>query len=319
MQHVKKSLFILLLLCSKSMFAQDQPARKPFLNYSDTLAPKRLKLVSAVQGTVWAGSLLALNQAWYSQYDRGPFHLFNDSGEWQQIDKIGHAYSAYWLAESSSSMFRWSGVKHQNATLYGAGMGIAYLSVIEILDGFSSKWGFSLADMGANLSGSALYAGQELAWQEQRIQFKFSAHRVDYNEVELFKRANNLYGKSFAERTLKDYNGQTYWLSVNPWSFAKNSKLPRWLNLAVGYGAHGMLGGYTNTWIDDETSLQHTRTDVTRYRQFYFSPDIDLSKIKIRGKYPKVLKLLNGLKIKFPLPTLEYNTKGEFKFHAIYF
>jgi hypothetical protein len=121
------------------------------------------------------------------------------------------------------------------------------------------------------------------------------------------------------ERTLKDYNGQTYWLSVNPWSFAKKSKFPKWLNIAVGYGAGGMLGGYTNTWTDPETNAAHSRTDITRYRQFYLSPDIDLSKITIKGKTPNILRLLNGLKIKFPLPTLEYNTKGEFKMHAVYF
>ncbi len=299
-------------------WAQD-PIKNSILIASDTLDKKRFKMVCIGQGTVWVGSLLALDQAWYSDYPRSHFHLFNDSGEWQQIDKVGHSFSAYWLAQSSTSLFRWSGVNRKRATIYGASMGIAYESVIEILDGFSSEWGFSLADMGANLSGSLLFASQDLAWQEQRIQFKFSAHRVDYENVEMLRRANNLYGTSFLERTLKDYNGQTYWLSVNPWSFAKKSNFPKWLNIAVGYGTNGMLGGYKNTWKDEETGLQHSRTDIQRIRQFYFSPDIDLSKITIRGKHPKVLRILNGLKIKFPLPTLEYNTKGEFKLHAFYF
>lgn len=270
------------------------------------------------QGTVWVGSLLALNQAWYSGYDRSGFHLFNDLGEWNQVDKVGHAYSAYWLAHSSSSLFRWSGVNRKKAALYGAGMGIAYESVIEVLDGFSAEWGFSLGDMAANLGGSALYAAQEIAWEEQRIQLKFSTHRVDYHAVELLKRANQKYGTSNVERFLKDYNGQTYWLSTNIWSFAKKSKFPKWLNIAVGYGADGMLGGYTNTWTD-ENGFSHNRTDIPRSRQFYLSPDIDLSKITIRGKTPRVFKMLNGLKVKFPLPTLEFNTVSGFKFHPIYF
>ncbi len=319
MTYTLKKLFLILILFTSTFSWAQELKQIPFLKNADTLDKKRFKLVCIGQGTVWVGSLLALDQAWYSGYPRSSFHLFNDSGEWQQIDKVGHSFSAYWLAQSSTSLFRWSGVNRKRATIYGAGMGIAYESVIEILDGFSSEWGFSLADMGANLSGSLLFASQDLAWQEQRIQFKFSAHRVDYNNVEMLRRANNLYGTSFLERTLKDYNGQTYWLSLNPWSFAKKSNFPKWLNIAVGYGTDGMLGGYTNTWKDKETGIQHSRTDVKRIRQFYLSPDIDLSKITIRGKHPKVLRLLNGLKIKFPLPTLEYNTKGEFKMHSFYF
>lgn len=310
-------LFILSILLSKSSLAQSD-VKKHFLSNADTLDKQRLKLVSIGQGALWVGSLLALNQAWYSDYDRGPFHLFDDLGEWNQVDKVGHAYSAYWLAHGSSSLFRWSGVKRKKAALLGAGMGIAYESVIEILDGFSEEWGFSLGDMAANIGGSALYAVQELAWEDQRIQMKFSTHRVDYHEVQLLKRANAKYGISNIERFLKDYNGQTYWLSANIWSFAKESKFPKWLNIAVGYGANGMLGGYTNIW-QDENGITNDRTDIARSRQFYLSPDIDLSKITIRGKTPKVLKVLNGLKVKFPLPALEFNTVTGFKAHAIYF
>lgn len=314
----KKLLILIICFVSIHVLAQE---KKPFslLTNSDTLDHKRFRTVAIGQGVIWAGSLLALNQAWYSSYPRSGFHLFNDSGEWQQVDKIGHAFSANWTAQASTSLFKWSGMPRKRAVLYGAGMGIAYESVIEILDGFSTEWGFSVSDMAANLSGSLLFASQELAWSEQRIQFKFSSQRVDYKSVELLRRANDLYGTSFVERTLKDYNGQTYWLSVNPWSFAKKSKFPKWLNIAVGYGAGGMLGGYTNTWTDPETNAAHSRTDITRYRQFYLSPDIDLSKITIKGKTPKILRFLNGLKIKFPLPALEYNTKGEFKMHAVYF
>ena len=48
------------------------------------------------------------------------------------------------------------------------------------------------------------------------------------------------------QQVLKDYNGQTYWLSANIWSFNKESNFPRWLNVAFGYGADGMLYGENN-------------------------------------------------------------------------
>lgn len=309
---------LLPIFLSTGLFAQKKKLL-PFHRIADSVQANRLRAVCAFQGVVWTGSLLALNKAWYSDYDRGPFHLFNDIGEWQQMDKVGHSFSAYWAAQLSSGMFRWSGVPRKKAALYGAGMGVAYESVIEILDGYSSDWGFSLGDMAANIGGSTLFAVQEYTWEEERIQFKFSSHRVSYLEPQLIKRANAKFGISNAERVLKDYNGQTYWLSVNLWSFAKNSKLPRWLNLALGYGADGMLGGYRNEWTDAESGKKYIRNDIPRVRQFYLSPDIDLSKIRIHGKTPAIFQVLNSVKLKFPLPTLEWNTGGQFRVHTIYF
>ncbi len=288
------------------------------LKKSDTLNPKRLYTVAGLQGGIWAGSLLALNQAWYAQYPRSSFHLFNDAGEWQQVDKVGHAFSAYYAANLSSKFFMWSGVKRKKAALLGAGMGIAYESVIEILDGYSAEWGFSVADMGANLSGSVLFAAQELGWQEQRIRFKFTSHRVKYTDAELQHKADNLYGQSLPERVLKDYNGQTYWWSVNVWSFAKKSAWPKWLNIAVGYGAEGMLGGYSNDWTDEQGQY-HDRRDIPRIRQFFVAPDIDFSKMRYKGRYLGIFKALNFLRFKVPLPTLEINTYGDFRLHPIYF
>lgn len=284
-----------------------------------TINKKRLAIVCGGQAGIWVGSMLALNQAWYANYPRSSFHLFNDIGEWNQVDKVGHAWSAYWGAQFSASLFRWSGVSRKRAALYGAGMGIAFESVIEILDGFSAEWGFSLGDMAANTSGSLLFASQEWLWEEQRIQFKFSSHRNHYEDVTLRNKANQLYGASLPERILKDYNGQTYWLSANIWSFKKNSRFPRWLNIAVGYGASGMFGGYDNIWTDKTTGITYNRSDVQRIRQFYLAPDIDLSKIRIRGKTPVILKMLNGLKLKFPLPALEWNTAGQFRWHPLFF
>jgi hypothetical protein len=311
--------FILCLcLCTNPCRLLAQEAT-PFFKMCDTINRKRVKIVCFGQGGIWGSSLIGLNKAWYANYPRSSFHFFNDIGEWNQVDKVGHAWSAYFGAQLSSQFFRWSGISRKRAALYGAGMGISYVSVIEILDGFSKEWGFSAGDMIANTAGSSLFALQEIAWEEQRMSLKFSFHRMNYLDAELLTKANQLYGKSFMERTLKDYNGQTYWLSANVHSFMKESKIPRWLNVAVGYGADGIYGGYNNFWTDAKTGIYHNRQDVKRTRQFYLAPDIDLSKIKIKGKMPNVLKMLNGLKLKFPMPAIELSGEGKLRFHAIYF
>jgi hypothetical protein len=115
-------------------------------------------------------------------------------------------------------------------------------------------------------------------------------------------------GESFSEQILKDYNGQTYWLSANVHSFFKESKIPKWLNIAVGYGANGMLSSQKN----------NLETNDDRFRQFYLSFDVDLSKIETNSHFLKtIFSLFNTIKI--PSPTFEINGLGRSKFHLIYF
>lgn len=306
-----------LFLCLSGMVLQAQSTN--LFKVPDTLNKKRFALVCGTQATIWGGSMVALNKAWYANYPRSKFHFYNDSKEWLQVDKIGHGWSAYWGAQFSTALFRWSGVKKKNAALYGAGMGIAYVTVIEILDGFSAEWGFSVGDIAANTGGALLFSAQEYAWGEQRIQYKFSSQFKKYPDAELQQRADHLYGSSIPERILKDYNHQTYWLSVNPSSFMKHTKFPKWLNIAVGYGADGMYGGYSNVGFDKVSNQFFNLNREARIRQCYLSPDIDLSRITIKGKTPAVLKALHFLKLKIPMPTLELNSKGQLKGHLIYF
>jgi hypothetical protein len=48
------------------------------------------------------------------------------------VDKIGHGNSAYGAAQFTGGLFRGAGVKRKSAALLGAGMGVAFDSVIEI-------------------------------------------------------------------------------------------------------------------------------------------------------------------------------------------
>jgi len=261
--------------------------------------------------------MIGLYSAWYKNYPQSNFHVFNDISEWKQMDKIGHTYSVYAESLGSMELWRWTGMERKKRIWIGGLSGTVYHSVIEVLDGFSSQWGWSWGDIGANLVGSGMLIAQELAWDEQRIQFKFSFHRKSYNDPTLNQRSNKIFGSSTAERFLKDYNGQTYWLSVNLRSFFPKSKLPAWLNISIGTGAEGMFGATENLGKDDNGNIIFNRPDIKRYRQWYLAPDIDLSKIKTKHKGLKMaFRLINV--VKFPLPALEY-ANGKFKFNAIGF
>ncbi len=286
------------------------------LNNNSNADKKKVWLVGALQGGLWVGSFIALNSAWYDGYEKQNFHFFNDWPEWQQMDKAGHVWTSYQLSRFSTEMWRWSGIKNKNALLLGGLSSIAYMSIIEIQDGFSEKWGFSTGDMIMNLAGTGIYIAQELAWREQRFQIKFSYVPNSYPD-NLDERVDQLFGKSHVERILKDYNGQTYWLSANLRSFFPDSNIPKWLNISLGYGAETMLGGTENIWTNEDGSVTD-RTDVERYRKFLLSIDLDLTKIPVKKKWLKsVFFTLNMIKI--PAPAIEYNTQGKFRLHGFYF
>lgn len=282
---------------------------------SGSPAKKRVILVAGLNAAAYAGSFIALNEAWYKGYARTSFHTFNDSREWLQVDKVGHAWSAYSIGKYSADIWQWAGLPHKKAIWIGGLSGAGYLTVVELLDAHSARWGWSWADMGANVLGSGLFISQELLWKEQRVQFKFSSHKKSY-DPSLRPRADDLFGKSLPEKIFKDYNGQTYWLSFNLRSFLPKSNLPVWLNISAGYGAEGMLGGFGNKWTNTDGSTI-TRYDVARRRQFYIAPDIDITKIKTKKKAVRtLLNLLNAVKI--PAPALEFSGK-KLKGHWLYF
>jgi len=301
---------VLFLFFTNYSFAQDSTSlSKTYRN--------RQWFIGAANVAGYGGSLLVLNNTWYRNSARTSFHTFNDSKEWLQVDKFGHAWTAYNTGRASTSMWEWAGVPHKKAVWIGGLSGAAYLTAIEFLDGHSAKWGWSWSDIGANILGSGLNMGQEFLWNEQRIQYKFSFHKNNYSDPQLETRADALFGKSWYERMLKDYNAQTYWFSANLHSFFKNSSLPPWLNIAVGYGANGMFGGFANEWKDENTN-SITRYDIPRERQFYISPDIDFTKIKTNSKFLRTtFSFLNAFKC--PAPALMLNNKGKLKAYFLYF
>lgn len=289
------------MLFSYSSIAQSKLST--FLEPSDSLNTKRRNLVITSEAVLTSAALIGLNQLWYADYEKSSFHFKNDNNDWLQMDKAGHVYSSYHLGRMSSEMLAWSGISKKNQLIYGAGYGFVFLTAVEIFDGYSAEWGFSWGDVAANATGTTLYISQELLWDEQRIIPKFSFHTTKYAN-----QRPELLGESFSEQILKDYNGQTYWLSANIHSFAKASKIPKWLNVAVGYGAEGMLSSQENNLLPNDD----------RFRQFYLSFDVDLSKIETNSHFLKtIFSLFNTIKI--PAPTFEINSLGKSKFHFLYF
>jgi hypothetical protein len=291
-------------------FPHQSHAQKDFLEPSSQYNPSRLKAVVASE---IAGGILittGLYYLWYRKHPRSSFHFFNDNAEWLQMDKLGHATTAYTIAVVQYDLMRWCGVNNGSSIAVGSLTALGYMSIIEVLDGFSSKWGFSKGDMLANIIGSALFAGQQRGWGEQRISLRFSYHATlfpIYYPDEL--------GNNWISRIIKDYNGQTYWLSTNIKSFLPSSAgFPSWIDLSIGYGAEGMIGARSNPDSLNGRKIPYFQ----RYRQFYLAPGFNLLRVPSNSQFFNTAAYLTRF-LELPAPALEWNGLGKWKFHPLYF
>lgn len=288
-------------------FLCSQSSINTFLKPSDTLHKTRFNSLLYTKGIITASSLVALNQIWYNDYPRSNFQFKNDNNDWLQMDKAGHFFSGYHLSNYSCQTWQWAGLEKEKSILYGTIYGMSVLTAIEVMDGYSSQWGFSWGDMLANVSGGFLFASQEYLWNEQRIIPKFSFYSSKFASIR-----PELLGSTTQEQLFKDYNAQTYWLSVNLNSFIKNKKLPNWFCFSIGYGGDGMITANETTFIENNPFL------FNRNRQFYLSFDIDFNKIKTNSHVLKTFfSIVNCVKI--PAPTFEISTSQKPKFHWLFF
>ena len=288
------SICFLLIVYSTHSVAQHDSIRydmRKKIAYSTTLATAGI-------------SYTLLNELWYKNYPRTTLHSFNDNAEWLQVDKVGHAFTSYTLSRFLTDFYSWS-LPDGRDMWRGAATSMLYMTSIEILDGRSAQWGFSWGDMIANSSGILLHTSQNILWQEQRIVLKFSYRPSTFASVN-----EEVLGRNFQQRILKDYNAQTYWASINMSRFlATGATFPRWLNIAIGYGATKMTSA--NFIVDDVNNFQ-------REREFYFSFDADLERVRWKKKWMRqTAKVLSFIKI--PGPTFEIRDNGKMKFHGLFF
>ncbi|TGE24929.1 DUF2279 domain-containing protein [Hymenobacter aquaticus] len=302
-------LLLSLLLSSPSARAQQlppaatPPARLAAPADSGRLA-RRLPVLAGGLAVSYTGALYLLSQGWYTG-PRSRFHWFNDLPEWRQMDKAGHFWGAFHESRGAVDMLRWAGLPDRTALWYGGFVGFLLQSPIELLDGRDPAYGASATDLAANFLGSAALIGQQLAWNEVRIMPKYSFHTTSYARLR-----PNVLGKSLAEQHLKDYNGQTYWLCADLAAWLRpQSKWPKWLQPAVGYGAQEMV-------FNDPDA--NAALGLHSYRQYYLSLDVNLRRIPTRSKLLKRVFYVASI-FHLPAPALEYSSRRGMVLHGLYF
>ncbi len=326
-----KSVLISVLLLCPLIFLSGQHFPDTFTSRADSLSDssfnysKRKKIVLAAGISSYTAVGTGLYFAWYNQFDQSAFHSFDDWDEWVQMDKVGHIYSAYLQSDLIYGVSRWAGFDQDQALKLGAISSLAGQLGIEIMDGFSTQWGFSWTDMGSNVLGTSLFYFQQKHLGHQMFRMKFSYWPVSYSPSTFSSsggqafssqemRSQSLFGSSGLERFLKDYNGQTIWISSSLYHFFPRRNIPKWLAISFGYSGKNLYGGVSNEW---EVDGQLFSVDNPRTRQFILALDYNLSELK--SNRPLVKSLLRFANIiKWPAPGVSYSRADGFSFHVVF-
>lgn len=256
-------------------------------------------------------SLVWLSSVWYNTYTG--FHFFDDLFEWEYMDKLGHFFSSFHIGLFFYKIFGDPG----NLNLpfrkrWFCFSGFVLLLPIEILDGFSLNYGASPADLLANGLGG-LFCYYHVTYKVLTDTLpKFSFHATAFNIIR-----PELLGSNIFQQVIKDYNGQTYWLTVDVNKILNRKVLPSWLLITIGYGTDGLLGGHDNVWQSKDGEAKDYST-VTRTRRFFISVDVNANNLRERNKLFNYL-VAPFVLLKFPAPALEINFEQGIVFHPIYF
>lgn len=285
-------LIIFIYLFYFTNVAVSQSAFTNFFKPSDSLNIPRRNFVIATEGLVFAVGILQLNKIFETGNYNSGCSIVLDNSESLQIDKAVHAFTSYQIGNTFYNLFNWSGVSKKNKLIFGAGMGFAFLSTVEVIDGFSKNHDAAFGDIVANASGTSLFVFQDLLWKEQRIVPKISLHSNRFLSTNM---------KLIKSQVESDFNDETFWLSFNLHSFFRNSKIPKCLNIALGYGVEKIAV-----------------LDSNPYSQIYLSFDVDLTRIQTKSHFLKtVFSVFNCIKV--PAPTIEFSRNSQLKGYFIYF
>lgn len=280
------------------------PAVAVYAQKDSSLWNKKVNRIAIGSAAVYSTSLIGLNALWYKDYEKSSFQSFNDNSEWLQIDKVGHFYSTYTLSKLSYDLYpQKEGEVNKKALMYSGGSAFLFLTTIEVFDGFSKEWGFSWGDFVANTGGIGFFVGQELLFQKQIVQIKYSYLNTGYR-----RQRPEILGESTLQSAFKDYNGQRYWASFNLNSIHHQIK-PQWLSIAIGYGGDQMI--FANERDNRNIGLNPNR-------EYYLSLDVDFSKIKTNKEWLRwCFRVANCIKL--PAPAIRFSNESSPIYYGLFF
>lgn len=217
----------------------------------------RLLLVGGLLLTSMVTIHIYQQNGWWKD-NRAPFHFREDLNYGLHVDKIGHFWGAAVLTEVIALSLEWTAMSKESALLWGAGASLLFQTYIEVEDGFS-KWGFDRVDFLSDVAGAAWPLARHYVPALQNVDLKFS-----YLPSPLINTQGGTGFQGQQHLIMDDYEGQTFWLSMNVNDALPNVVEPYWpdvFRLAIGYGARDIA------------------KQNNAYRVYFLALDYDMTKI----------------------------------------
>ncbi len=143
-------------------------------------------------------------------------------------DKFGHAFSGYALTSVYNSVYKKFGYSDKESILYGAISSWALLTLVEVGDGFSKDYGFSLQDEVFNTAGVGLgYLRHRFPALKEIFDY-----RLEWVPSKVFRSGD--------ADPFTDYEGQKYLIALKPDGILKtDNSLLKAIELDFGFYTRG--------------------------------------------------------------------------------
>lgn len=159
------------------------------------------------------------------------------------MDKLGHAYSAYVLAEFFSDGIAKSAANDRFASTTGAALAMGLMTYIEVFDGFSKDHGFSHEDLLVDAAGALFsVARRSVPGLRKKLDFRllYVPSRSTWRALSCFPKPHCDRDGAAVRSPITDYSGQRYLLALKLSGFEQfRSTQLRFLELHTGYYARG--------------------------------------------------------------------------------
>ena len=259
--------------------------------------PKVAVVGSAALASYAAAYVFVFAKGWWDN-DSSHFHFENDFDYALNLDKFGHFAAGVILGESFYEGYRWAGLSEFKSYLFAGLSAMATHIAIDVKDGYSPAWGFSIFDV---LSGTL---GGFLPMAERYVPvFKYVDLKWSYwiNSTYYYDKSTHRGDAVFTD----DYVNQTFWASFKPYRLlpsAVQKYYPSWLAFAVGMSI-------------DETAMNFHAPEKDRHREVYLAFDYDLEAFRPQSRLARTLiKYLNYFKL--PAPAIQ--VYPEFNWYLLY-
>lgn len=275
-------------------YRSEDPGADSLQQFSPLKFSGMVALTAATYGAAYG---LVFAKGWWDD-ESSHFHFENDFEYAKNLDKAGHFMAGYLFAEVFYQGYYWSGLSEFQSYAAAAISAMATHVAIDVKDGYSPEWGFSIFDVLSGTLGGLYPMAKRYVPAFKYIDLKWS----------YWINSRAYYRQSDTGVFTDDYCNETFWIS-----FKVHRMLPAairnyylsWLAIAAG-------------WSIDEGVFEKDENGRQKkgHHEFYIALDYDMEAIfKPHQRWARnLVRFINVFKL--PAPTLQ--VYPDVKFFLLY-